>query len=139
MGDDNTCNLISWQSKRIKRVAKSSLTAETLASSEGVNSASYISTLFAEIMSGNTDNFKLPIEAYVDNKSLIDAWKSTKFVTDKRLRIDISSVKEIISNKQIKKVEWIPTNKQLANCLVKQGSTSGELILTLQNGKLAME
>ena len=79
--------MISWQSKRIKRVAKSSLTAETLASSEGVNSASYISTLFAEIMYGNTDNSKLPIEAYVDNKSLIDAWKSTKFVTDKRLRI----------------------------------------------------
>ena len=45
----------------------------------------------------------------------------------------------MISNKQIKKVEWIPTNKQLANCLTKQGSTSDELILTLQNGKLTME
>ena len=50
VGDDNTCNLMSWQSKRIKRVAKSSLTAETLALSEGVDSAYYISTLFAEIM-----------------------------------------------------------------------------------------
>ena len=87
----------------------------------------------------NIDNHKLPIEAYVDNKSLIDALKSTKFVTDKRLRIDISSVKEMISNKQIKKVEWTPTNKQLANCLTEQGSTSDELILTLQNGKLTME
>ena len=90
-------------------------------------------------MYGNTDNSKLPIEAYVDNKSLIDAWKSTKFVTDKRLRIDISSVKEMISNKQIKKVDWIPTNKQLANCLTKQGSTFDQLILTLQNCKLTME
>ena len=65
----------------------------------------------------NIDNHKLPIEAYVDNKSLIDALKSTKFVTDKRLRIDISSVKEMISNKQIKKVEWIPINKQLCELL----------------------
>ena len=139
IGDGNTCNLISWQSKQIKRVAKSSLTAETLALSEGVNSAHYISTLFAEIVHGNIDNHKLPIEAYDDNKSLIDALKSTKFVTDKRLRIDISSVKGMISNKEIKKIEWIPTNKQLANCLTKQGSTSDELILTLQNGKLTME
>lgn len=39
VGNDNKCNLISWQSKRIKRVAKSSLAAETLALYEGVNSA----------------------------------------------------------------------------------------------------
>ena len=90
-------------------------------------------------MYGNIDNHKLPIEAYIDNKTLIDTLKSTKFVTDKRLRIDISSVKEMISNKQIKKVEWIPTNKQLVNCLKKQGSTSNELILTLQNGKLTIK
>ena len=90
-------------------------------------------------MYGNIDNHKLPIEAYVDNKSLIDALKSTKFVTDKRLRIDISSVKGMVSNKEIKKVEWIPTNKQLVNCFTKQGPTSDELILTLQNGKLTME
>ena len=125
VGDDNTHNLILWPSKRIKRVvskwikrvAKSSLTAETLAFLEGVDSTYYISTLLAEIMYGNIDNHKLPIEAYVDNKSLTDALKSTKFVTDKRLRIDISSVKEMISNKQIKKVEWIPINKQLCELL----------------------
>ena len=139
VGDDNTCNLISWQSKRIKRVTKSSLTAENFALSDGVDSPYYISTLFAEIMYGNTDIHKLPIEAYVDDKNLIDALKSTKFVTDKRLPIDISTVEEMISNKQIKKVEWIPTNKQLANCLTKQGFTSDELLLTLQNGKLTME
>ena len=125
--------------ERIKRVAKSSLTAKTLALSEGVDSAYYISTLFAEIMHGNTDNHKLPIQAYIHNKSLIDELKWTNFVTDKRLFIDISSVKEIISNKQIKKVEWISTNKKLANCLTKQGSSFDELILTLQNGKLTME
>ena len=63
----------------LKRVAKSSLTAATLALSKGVDSAYYISTLFEEIMYGNSDNHKLPIEAYVDNKSLVDALKSTNF------------------------------------------------------------
>ena len=90
-------------------------------------------------MYGNTDIHKLPIEAYADDKNLIDALKSTKFVTDKRLPIDISSVEEMISNIQIKKVEWIPTDKQLANCLTKQEFTSDELLLTLPNGKLTME
>ena len=47
--------------------------------------------LFTDFLYVNIDNNKLPKEVYVVNKSLIDALKSTKFVSDKRLRIDISA------------------------------------------------
>ena len=35
----NNCNLISWQSKRLKRIVRSTLAAETLAMCEGVDAS----------------------------------------------------------------------------------------------------
>ena len=48
---DKHCNinLVQWQSKRIKRVVCSSLAAETLAMSDGVDSVVYISVLLSEL------------------------------------------------------------------------------------------
>ena len=40
--ENGTCNLISWQSQRIKRIVKSTLAAETLAFGEGCNSVCFI-------------------------------------------------------------------------------------------------
>ena len=39
MGKNNFCNLFSWQSKQLKRAARSSLTAETIALLDGVEAA----------------------------------------------------------------------------------------------------
>ena len=39
MGKNNFCNLLSWQSKQLKGVAQSSLTAETIALLDGVEAA----------------------------------------------------------------------------------------------------
>ena len=39
---DNHCNLLSWQSKRLKRIPRSSLAAETVAALDGIDAAIYI-------------------------------------------------------------------------------------------------
>ena len=44
------------------------------------------SSLFSEIMYGNTCHINLPIEVFTDSKSLIDAFKPTIFVNDKRFK-----------------------------------------------------
>ena len=80
VGDTDTCNLISWWSKRVKRVAKRSIAAETVALSEGPHNGFSIATLYSEILDGNSNNNILPIVAYVDNKSLIYMIQSTKSV-----------------------------------------------------------
>ena len=38
----NNCNIISWQSKRLKRIVRSTLAAETLAMCDGIDAALYI-------------------------------------------------------------------------------------------------
>ena len=80
-GENGKCGLISWQSKRIQRVVKSSLAAETLSMSDGIDGAAFVNALLSEIYFGNTRS--LPVEFITDNQSLVDALKSPKYVSDK--------------------------------------------------------
>lgn len=83
------------------------------------------------------DSDKEPITAFVDNKSVVEALKSTKMVDDKRLRIDIAAIKEIKNNNVL--VKWIPGKVQLANCLTKRGADGMQLLNILQTGKMPEE
>ena len=136
VGDTGRCNLISWNSKRIKRVAKSALAAETLALSSGMDTSTYIASLFSELWHGSLDGAKLPIELVVDNLSLFDALKSTKQVQDKRLRIDVAIAKEMLSRGEIKCVRWIDAKQQPADSLTKAGASSARLMKLLRNGNI---
>ena len=49
MEEDNFCNLLSWESKQLKRVTRSSLTAETIALLDGVEAALYMKEHFKEL------------------------------------------------------------------------------------------
>ena len=51
----------------------------------------------------------LPITCIVDNRSLYDAIKSTKSVAEKRLRLEITNIKELVNNGQIKNITWCST------------------------------
>lgn len=127
------CNLIAWQSKKIRRIARSSLTAETLALSEALDYSVYINNMYSEILFNNKKRFK--IEVKTDNKSLVDSLKSNKTVHEKRLRIEISMIKEMINKKQIHAVNWIKADCQLADSLTKIGASTSKLISTISQGK----
>ena len=135
-GKDSKCNLISWQSKRIRRVVRSSLAAETLAMGEGIDAALYISVLYNEIMHGQSKRKPLSIKGYTDNKSLCDALKSSKYVTDRWLRIDIGALKELIRDENVEEIKWVDNKNQLADALTKKGSSAHKLISVLEKGHL---
>ena len=71
VGDDAKCSLLNWQSKRIKSVVRTTLTAETLVLSDAVDDAIYISEIVSELLFNGTKS--LPIEIYIDSKPLYDA------------------------------------------------------------------
>ena len=81
VGENGKSNLVSWQSKRLKRVARSSLTAETIGMSDAIDAAIYIASLYSDLMFGNSSKV-LPIEILTDNKSLIDNISSKKLFTE---------------------------------------------------------
>ena len=113
------CNLISWQSKQLRRIAQSSLTAETIALLDGVETALYLKELYKELYAE-----KVTIEVFIDNQSLLDALKSSKYVNEKRLRIDIAALKEYVINKDINNIKWINSSEQLADILTKSTANS---------------
>ncbi|KAJ8381313.1 hypothetical protein SKAU_G00020910 [Synaphobranchus kaupii] len=69
-----------------------------------------------------------------DNYSLLDAVKSTKSVTEKRLRLEISSIKELIHSGTIRQIMWSATKEQLADCLTKKGTSALVLLRALREG-----
>ena len=103
---------------------------------EGIDAALYISVLYNEIMLGQSKRTPLSIQGYTDNKSLCDALKSSKYVTDRRLRIDIGALKELIRDDNVEEIKWVDNKNQLADALTKKGSSVHKLISVLEKGHL---
>ena len=124
---NGTCSLLSWQSRKIRRVVRSTLAGETLALVEGIDSALFIQNFWKEITLQ-----QLPVFCFTDSKSLFDAVYSNHSVLEKSLRSDIGSIKEALSNNSVQKIIWIETKHQLADALTKQHSCCERLVTTLR-------
>ena len=112
-----------WQAKKIRRVVKSTIAAETLALLDCAEAAVYIANILQDLT-----GIVLKICCRVDNKSLVDSLYSSKNVEDRRLRIDIDVLQDMIERKEIAEVSWVATQLQLANCLTKRGASTTELL-----------
>ena len=125
LADENgsRCPLM-WKSRKVRRVVKSTLAAETLALLDAAESAFYIRKILEDIGLERT----VPIRCLVDNKSLVDALRSMKMVEDKYLRINMACLKDMLSRGDISSVDWVMTNQQLANCLTKKGASPVALV-----------
>ena len=137
VGDKNKCCVLSWQAQKIKRVVRSSIAAETLSLQESLENAVYLRSLIEEIL--RITSCSIAIDAVVDNRSVVEAIHSTKFVDDKYLRINIAAIKESIQTGQVRSVRWCPGSIQLANVLTKRGAQSRLLLDILQSGQLNLE
>ena len=62
---------------------------------------------------------------------MCDAVHSTKTIEDKRLKIDIGILREMLHNREISSIEWIDSDKQLADPLTKGGASMNKLIEAL--------
>jgi hypothetical protein len=134
VGQDGLFSPLYWQSRRIRRIVRSTLAGETMALADGIDSAVFIATLFMELMKGCATPELLPITCVVDNMSPVEAMKSVKVVADKRLRLDISGIKELLG-KQIQSIHWSESKGQLADCLTKKGASSLALLRAISDGR----
>jgi len=66
-----------------------------------------------------------------DSKSLYDTLETTKVNADKRLRVDISRLKETVMKEEVN-VKWIEGKEQLADALTKRGANTASLIEALR-------
>ncbi|CAC5372113.1 unnamed protein product [Mytilus coruscus] len=127
------CCPISWQANKIKRVVRSTIAAEALSLQDGLETALYFRKIIEDIC--GVGERIIPITAFIDNKSVPEALKSTKLVVEKRLRIDIAAICEMIQNNYVE-VKWCPGKVQLANSMTKRGASGIELLNVLQKEQM---
>ena len=95
--------------------------------------------LIKEIYEGKIDlknPQQIPVEAMTDSKSLWDSIHNTRQCEEKLLRNTIAAIKELIERKMLKDVHWVPTDKQLADCLTKMGKNANWLLKVASRNNL---
>ena len=117
-------------------MARSTLAAETLALVDAMDNEIFLASLYTELMTGNVCPEKLNIHIITDCKSLHDDLTTNKAVSEKRLRLEIASIKEKIQKHMVKEYVWVPTEEQLADVLTKKGASPLRLLSVLEGGKL---
>ena len=130
-GKNGTLAPICWSSRKLRRVCRSTLSAETLAAIEAIDSSFWLQKIVNEL-----SDFALGTTVVrTDNKSLYDNINSTKAAEEKRLRVDIAAIRESVERREIN-VEWIESSQQLADVLTKQGANNRNLLNVLRKSKL---
>ena len=137
MDQTGNCCPIEWNTHKIRRVVRSTLAAEMLSLREGLGAGFYYRQMMEEIL--GLDFKTINIEAYVDNKSVIEEISSTRMVEDKRLRVDIATIRELLKLHDVSRIQCVPGQLQLANVLTKQGASGFHLLKVLQSGQMLSE
>ena len=94
----------------------------------------FIKALVSETIEINAQS-SIKINAYIDNQSLHDLLHNTKHALEKRLVLDISSLREMIDRKEVS-VTWVDNKKQLREVLSQAGSPPSVLLEIDQSDKI---
>ena len=128
---------ITWTSRKLKRVVKSTLSAEKLALEESLETCFMVKSLLVELISKDNYQNIIPTCPYTDYKSLNDTINSTKTLPEKQLQKNICIIRETIEKQEVKQITWCDSRSQLADCLTKVGASCNKLIHVIQgDGKL---
>ena len=132
------CCPIAWNAHTIKRGVRSTLAAEMLSLEEGLEASVYYRQMLEDILGIKSKSIQ--IEAYVDIKSVIETILFfTRMIEDKRLRVDVAAIQELLKLHDINRIQWIPGHLQLANVMTKEGASGFHLLSVLQPGKMLNE
>ena len=134
---NNNCSPIMWKSKKLCRIVKSAMAAETLIQVEAAEASFWLANLLNEILYAQNNNARsIEIECFTDNHQLYDSVWSIRPIQDRRLRMEVAILREMLDKKEITKINWIDKHNQLADCLTKNGASSEKLISTFKTKSL---
>ena len=92
---------LAWQSKKVKRVVKSPLAAETLPAVKAVETGFLLTSILKKLHNSQSS---IDIECFTDNQSLFDTVHSINSIIDKRLRADMAILKKWYTRKKFYKM-----------------------------------
>ena len=118
-------NLIHWKSQRIKRVCRSTFAAETLSAVDTIDQAIFLRDMLKAWISGSiSSSIDLKIDIYSDCNSLVESMEQIQpTATEKRLKLDLLSMKENLEHGILNSLTWLDTKIQVADALTKHMDT----------------
>ena len=119
---------IAWQSRKIKRIVKSTQAAETLSMVDAMEACVYYRKFLLEVLKMDDISSNLPIICKTDSRALCDSSYSSTQILDKRLRIETAIIREMIEKNSIHQLDWVPTSCQIADGLTKKGVPSSKIL-----------
>ena len=136
-----SAGILSWCSRKIKKVTKTISYAEAMALSECLDEAYLIreTIITALCLSQNKTKDTVPIIGLTDNLSVKENIYSTNPSDDLKMRVQVAYLRKIIDDDEINKIVWIPDPQQLADCLTKSPKNKDpvdNLLAVIQTGKL---
>ena len=137
---DQNAAILSWGSRKIKKVTKTIIYAEGLALSACLDDAMLLreivtTALCLSRVSGET----VPVIGLCDNKSLVENIYSSHQAEDVKLRIEVASLRQQMEHHEVKEIVWIPDSLQLADCLTKTSKMNHpveNLLKVIESGSL---
>ena len=120
---------IAWQSRKVRRVVKSTIAAESLAALDAAEMSVFLVAVLKDILKID----KCESHIVCDNRSLVDSVYSSTKLEDMCLLLDVSVLRDMIEKQLITGVHWVPSDHQLADCLTKQGAPDQKLMNVLNN------
>ena len=125
---------ISWRSTRVRRVARSTLAAEALAFADGMDTAQFVHQLAEEFQLIKNNSAFIGI---TDSRSLFDAANTSTQISDRRLRVEISAIRDTKDKGEID-IVWTNKENQLADVLTKKGAPFNALLKVVDCGRIQL-
>ena len=77
----------------------------------------------------------IKIESLCDCRDTVAAIYSTKTKKLGKTQIDIAAIQQMVDCGEVERVKWIPTVKQIADSLTKEGAAKESLLSTIINAR----
>lgn len=110
----NHANIIDWPSVKCKRVTRSVLAPELHVMALGFNASIAIKATLSKIPPKS-----IPLIVCTDSKSLFECLVKLRTTQEKRLMIDIRSLRESYERRQIAEIIWIKGNSNPTDAMTK--------------------
>ena len=124
---------VLWWSNKIKRVCRSAMEAETMSLNTGIDQAIYVKQVMEELLAKPEDT--IPLRAMVDNQDCHSIAHANCAAKERRLRAEVSRIKEALRRGQISELVLVKGPKQLANAMTKRTADPTELLRIFQTGE----
>ena len=110
----NNANIIHYGSAKGKRIARCVMAAEVLGLLYRYDNAYVAAHMLSEIFGR-----QIPIDIFIDSRTLFNVVAKNGSTTEKRIQIDVHALRESHKKNELRYIAWIPGAKNVADGLTK--------------------